>query len=272
MPTYAYVLFVALAISWVVRNKSKLLSIKHSFGGIVGDPLRVRGDGSLSLEQRWAVGAGADLALRNVAFLDALPTGLPNSRELLAEWWGIETREDALDMLRHLVKQGHRADYQQVVSILRSQPEARQNAVVEQTAIDYDLPDLVDTYESVLAARSLLDRDGLLRAEVPLPSILAWDLGRLINICRWCYDVGLLSEQECWSHMLPAASVLQREYGSWSELSLAYLTGFVVWKGGEPGPEYDLLKSNRALLLSDARSPWQQLAWWPDATGELVRA
>jgi hypothetical protein len=272
MPTYTYLFLAALALSWIVRNKSRLLSITHTLGAILGDPLRFKGGAGLSIEQRWALAAGADLAVRNGQFLDALPTGLLNAHEILSSWWGIESREEALDMLRQLANEGHRASYQRIVTLMRGQSERQQRAQIERLALDIELPELVETFESLLAARGVLVADGLLPADAAPPSLLAWDLGRLINICRWCFDVGWLSEDECWRHILPAAHALQREYDSWSELSTAYVMGFVLWKGGDAGLEYGVLKDDRKLLLSDPRSPWRQLAWDPVALGELVRA
>ncbi|MEY4513966.1 MAG: hypothetical protein RLZZ450_6088 [Pseudomonadota bacterium] len=273
MPTYAYFAFVVVAISWIVRNKARLLSIQRAIGGILGDPLRFKGDTALSSEQRWAIAAGADLAVRNGQFLDALPTGLTHAHEILSTWWGIESREDALDMLRHLAREGHRASYQQVVTLVRGQPESQQRALIERVAFDIEQPELAETFETLLASQRLLVDDGLLAADAAPPNLLAWDLGRLINICRWCFDVGWLSEEECWRHILPAADALQREYDSWSELSTAYVMGFVMWKGGDPDLEYGVLKSDRKLLLSDARSPWKRLAFSPVLLGgELARA
>lgn len=268
MPTYGYVMLVLVAISWFFQNRTKLRSIKHQVDSVLGDPLRFQNDDSLSREQRWALAAGADLALRNAQFLDTLGTGLPNSREILAEWWGIYTRENALEMLHYLANEGHRAAYRLVGTIMR-EPEAKRRGLVERRAVEAGQDDLVETYESMVAARELLVDDELIAAGAALPSILSWDLGRLINICRWCYDVGMLSEEECWQHILPAARALQREYGSWGELSTGYLMGFAVWQSGNPGVEYGLLKSDRAMLLTDARSPWVQLAW---ETGEAARA
>jgi hypothetical protein len=273
MPTYAYFAFVVVAISWLLRNKSRLLSFKRTVDGILGDPLRFKGETGLSTEQRWTLAAGADLAVRNGQFLDALATGLPHSHEILSTWWGIESREDALDMLRHLAREGHRASYQQVVTLVRGQPEYAQRALIERVAADIEQPELAETFESLLASMQLLVGDGLLAADASPPSLLAWDLGRLINICRWCFDVGWLSEEECWRHMLPAADALSREYDSWSELSTAYVMGFVMWKGGDPDLEYGVLKSDRKLLLSDARSPWQKLAFSAELVGgQLARA
>lgn len=269
MPPHVYFLLAATALFWIVRNRAK---ISLRFRALFGDALRFQGGSGLALDQRWAIAAGADLALRNFEFLDALPTGNPLTRQLLTEWWGIDTREDALEMLRFLGQEGHRAPYQKVVAILGSRPEAMQRTLLAQIAAEHAQPVLIETYEAMLGAQRVLVEDGVLAADAALPSILAWDLGRLINICRWCYDVELLRQHECWKYMLPAANALQREYNSWGELSTAYLMGLLVWKGGERAADYELCKYNRKLLLTDARSPWRQLAWAPQAVGELAHA
>jgi Protein of unknown function (DUF1266) len=247
MSVCAYVMLALAAAAFGYQHRDTLRAL-------FGEPLRLKRDGSLGAAESWAIAAGADLAQRNRQYLDSLPSGLAEPSRILFEWWGISSRDQALAAIRDLASGGHRSTYQSLVNVISTQPAAHHVSVLA------DNPELQAAYGAVRGAVELLRTDGLLGA-ADAPSMLAWDLGRLINICRWCFDVNLLTARECWAYVLPAAAALQAEYRSWGELSTGYLLGFLIWKGGEPDVEYELLKANRELLLRDARSPWQQLPW-----------
>ena len=60
-------------------------------------------------------------------------------------------------------------------------------------------------------------------------SLLGWDYGRYICLCRWGYLVGWLNEQEAWEKIMPAAELLQKSFSSWEDLGRNYLIGRLFW-------------------------------------------
>lgn len=59
--------------------------------------------------QKWYLATGAILSVRNRENFDQLSSNLPVSevRLLLYDWWGVSTREDALDTLKRLKRELH---------------------------------------------------------------------------------------------------------------------------------------------------------------------
>ena len=89
--------------------------------------------------------------------------------------------------------------------------------------------------------------------------IIAWDLGRLINVARLGYSAGYLPDHEALTIIMTAARALQAAFRSWRELSDNYLLGYSVSQGGA---EVDQGRAAQAAWLCDGEdSPWQLIPW-----------
>jgi hypothetical protein len=89
--------------------------------------------------------------------------------------------------------------------------------------------------------------------------LLAWDYGRLINVGRFCYTAGYLSEGLVWERIMVVARRLQMSYTSWEELGQQYGLGWQYWKNGQ-ALQTRQLKAQQ-WLLTNPNSPWIQLSW-----------
>lgn len=58
---------------------------------------------------------------------------------------------------------------------------------------------------------------------------LAFDLGRVISLCRWGYVAGYFTEEEAFRMMLPAAVRIQQNYKSWDDFVESYFVGRKFW-------------------------------------------
>jgi Protein of unknown function (DUF1266) len=70
--------------------------------------------------------------------------------------------------------------------------------------------------------------DSLLKDEGDRVHIV-WNYSRAVNVARWGYGATLLSEDETWNIIVPAAQRLQLAFASWQELGLAYLAARTRW-------------------------------------------
>jgi hypothetical protein len=62
-------------------------------------------------------------------------------------------------------------------------------------------------------------------------STLAWDMGRLVNIARWSYDLEYITEIEAWGAIYVAYEQVLKMYGHWQEFANGYLLGRAMWGG-----------------------------------------
>jgi hypothetical protein len=201
----------------------------------------------LRAAQLWALAAGANLARLNGSSLTSLHTGrLPMvSRRILRVWWGVVDRMTLRNALERLAAKGHRAQFAELHALLG--------------AAALSLEGRVALRRAGLLGRPVVEFVRRNHARFKNGDLVAWDFCRLINVARYGYSAGYLPEEEAWGAILAAARVLQREYGSWAELSENYLLGFSYWQEG--GAPDRWLAEAADWLAESPESPWRNLRW-----------
>lgn len=92
------------------------------------------------------------------------------------------------------------------------------------------------------------------------PDMLIWDYGRIINLCRGCYDAGYLDAEFALDTIVNCGAVLKKTYSSWRHLSLSYQFTRFIWKGFDDELFIEGLAAMEMLLMN-AGSPWVTLGW-----------
>ncbi len=83
----------------------------------------------------------------------------------------------------------------------------------------------------------------------------AWDMGRMVNIARYCYDCGYLTESKAWEYILHAGRVSESCYIRWEDFGKAYVIGRAIW-GGENINMYTTMTTYESLK-DHKDSPWK---------------
>ena len=202
----------------------------------------------------WALGCGAVLMERNGVRHDTLATcpiakpGISNLRKLLDDWWGIRTKKDLLDILAWLEKEGHRKGFDRTVAKVTSLSDEQFEAIMNNPNYDKE------TLHEVQVARKYGKKLGH-------KSITAWDYSRYIFLCREGYTLGLLSEEEAWDKIMPAARKLQKTFNSWEELGCNYLIGRQYWSYKQTVDNGELYDDAVQRLMDMPSSPWNKYPW-----------
>jgi hypothetical protein len=197
----------------------------------------------------WALLACSVLFERNGYRHDTLGAGpatkenVVKVRKLLDEWWEVKSAKDLASTLTWLDKEGHRADFEKF---------GRQLGKLSARELEKKLD----------AAKDDDDRASMKFAAENWPrtgkkSILGWDLGRYVGLCRWGYAAGYLTEDEAWQRIMPVAERLQKTFTSWEDLAENFCLGREFWK---PGDNEDTLKASEKLS-KDEKSPWKTTPW-----------
>jgi hypothetical protein len=77
-------------------------------------------------------------------------------------------------------------------------------------------------------------------------------------IARLCYDAKYITEQEAWEYIDAAYEQAQKTFQSWEELAKSYVIGRFIWKGKDADDDIQVIAED---LVSNAKSPWTQVAW-----------
>jgi hypothetical protein len=96
-------------------------------------------------------------------------------------------------------------------------------------------------------------------------TILAWDLGRNISLCRWGYQVGFLTEDEAWEKIMYYARKIQSLYNSWDEYGNDYYLGRVYWASGS-GEEIRYMLQTDPLHKRLVTGFWNNIDWYTKLT------
>ncbi len=204
--------------------------------------------------QAWALACAAVLAEYNGHRHDLLEeqitdeNGLAETKKLLDEWWGITSRKELLASLRSMEIRGHRAGFQKILNVVKSLPPEQINDYMARNCL---------TSESLRDFRVVLKY----KDQVPEAGILAWDLSRLIMLCREGYALGWLTEEEAWTRIMAYARALQANYHSWEELGRNYLIGREYWSATQTRKSGERMRDAYRRLIEAPGSPWNRLPW-----------
>ena len=209
---------------------------------------------SLRDQHARALAYGGILSAVNGESLDELALGPVTdeirraNQAMLAEWWEVKSREDFLATLAWIENGGHRKEFRELRWRLESVPV--EHLMREIFKDQKDIRGLGRRFVVAQVLRASR-RKGL--------DIAAWDFGRYINLCRWGYLSGYVTEQEAWARILPVARFLQSSFASWDEFADDYFLGRAFWSVDQAENTGDLhRKAYRDLI---AQGKWTQESW-----------
>ena len=202
-----------------------------------------------------ALNYGAILATFNGEFWNSLATGanyeprlanknsksrereIKKAKASLTDWWGIDSRESAIRTMDELRDIGHRSEFKPVL--------ASKKKLMKHDNLQEALPLFIKkewwTPDELVEVASVID-----------PT--SWDMGRLVNVVRWCFSYGYISEEEAWGYIEHAAEVCGNIYEDWADFANGYVIGRAMWGGLDESLEDTM--DNVIDLLADDESPW----------------
>ncbi len=205
--------------------------------------------------QQWAIACGALLfatnghgihSLAGQAITEANKSAQAKS---IYQWWRIRTREDLLAQLQYLKNGGgHDGLWQTYVKVKRGEIKPDQAAVLAQDLINGSYKErmqIVRQYDDKLGSRGLS----------------TWDNCRYINLVRWGYLLGFVSEKEAYDLIMPIADRIQKSCNSWQQMNDEYLIGRKFWSLAQWKEDQENNDRIVKLLLTQKTSPWATLPW-----------
>jgi hypothetical protein len=183
-----------------------------------------------------------------LAGVAATPESIATAKNVFAQWWGINSRDDLLQMLGWLQFEGHRKEFDELghyVTAMTDVQFARATIALQASPENLHRVQVVRQYYSQLGSKS----------------ILAWDLVRYVSLCRWGYLAGYISDTEAWDRIMPAALRLQQTFASWQDMQTDFLIGREFWsmsQSMQTGPVYRDLYER---FLRETDSPWNLNPW-----------
>ena len=219
--------------------------------GSDGWTINKTGDGKLDAAQLRLLAFGAPMLVyndENVDSIDCPAEDVESIRSTIESWWNVTDHESTLEIVKWLLEEGHHADADEALKELRK----RGLAGISQEERDDEESKIGDV---CLIAESMDENGWCPGGQMP-GSVIAWDLVRVVNLGRWAYLCGYLTEDEMWQIMQLAADTALEYFSSWEEYGMSFVMGRGVWHGDPDDSEtaYEIV----SLLLKDNESPWKE--------------
>lgn len=258
----AIVVYVICLVVRIIRKSVK--AIRHVRLGV-----RTKEDASLSADSVRAIAVGALYAYQQGGYTDVLYPDIEESRlnTLLTEWWGIDSREGAIETLNYLCN----APSQQILPFVYAAYKTSDKDEVSKMIMDYasryedaedafrSIADKVDTQSRNLKEQiKELVNEGIISSDEDIKKlgVIAWDAGRLNLVARASLQKGYISNEECLECVNHAYAMAQSVgFNSWKDFANSYMLGRTLWNG-------DCNMSGLAQdLLTQPNSPWVRYEW-----------
>lgn len=169
----------------------------------------------------------------------------------IQESWGIEDREDLLNILQSLSEGGrHNLKYLWMRLILITFPGKSPEQIREF---------LGWSYRKQLYYTVMRDNYALTQSMV---HIQAWDLGRATSLIRWGFQAAYLTEAEAWNLLVFFGRQIQDQYSSWEDYGNAYSYGRILW-GSQQGKMEEYRKETLDIVkrFSAPGGLWRRVEW-----------
>lgn len=235
-----------------------------SFGNDDEQPrLQLNPASTLTTRQQWAIACGADLAMLNGQFLNDVTTGFSKTecRQLLSQWWDIDSKEELLEMIEWLFTEGHRIQYDLIWQAMNSiSMKETKEFLREHVATNEEEAELA--LHRLRNMRDALERFQEQKLIAPdfQPEMLIWDYARVINLSRGGVDAGYISKEEALEIIDRCIEPIRKMYSSWKQLSVSYQFARYVWSDLEEDDCKEMME-NMEILLTDPESPWVKMKW-----------
>jgi hypothetical protein len=178
--------------------------------------------------------------------------------ETLRRDWSVTTREEFLQNLEQVENTGNAGGLRYIKAVVNEVMREKQDFSVK-TMSKYQLEAYQYNRLKFIVANWNQYKDR---------TIMAWDLGRCISLCRWGYQAGFITEAEAWEKIMYYAQKLQLFYNSWEEYGYDYFMGRVFWASGF-GEETDYFRKTEPVYrrLTGEYGYWNSLKWYTRLTG-----
>ena len=168
-------------------------------------------------------------------------------RDTLECSWGIESREEALEMLESLLKGRHSEQFKKDYEVIKIHGTDGYFACAGDPLFDED--EIEDFETAKEACGEILELSA--QAE-NCTSLYAWDLDRIGLLARTLSHAGYITTDEAFDWLKKAGAKAAETFATWEDYIVSILLGRALHLGAAQEPfamAYDLLTENRSLFV-----------------------
>ncbi|MFT9819170.1 DUF1266 domain-containing protein [Lysinibacillus sp. NPDC056185] len=199
----------------------------------------------LPKEKQHLLAYGANLALYRTDSPRILPIDVDNEtlREVLSSYWDVNNSLEAIETLEWLLTEGHRTRFGQLHMALKA----------GQSFSEEEVGKSQECFEA--AQEAMMKKLSFTKSDFErVDTIAAWDFDRAVNVARWSYIVGYITEEQTWSYITRAADAGSHAFQSWKDYFISFAFGRAI---AYEGDIYDIIWNGKELL-DEKDSIWNE--------------
>lgn len=213
-------------------------------------------DWHLTADQQRAINIGAINSEQTMYYCDSLETGdYPKTvASKLSSFYDICDIDTAHETLYWFMDEGHRHAYEKIkVLFASSMINGWRNKL---NMDDTDIDTVITHLSNLDSAFQVVIDNGFIKDKAAFGDIdiMAWDMGRLVNVTRACVDCGYITADEAWPIIAAAYANCKDIYENWEQFAQGYIVGRAMW-GGNNMTLLGII-SITEKLKADSESPW----------------
>lgn len=202
---------------------------------------------TLPKEKQHLLAYGANLSLYRSESprILAVKVDYETLKEGLSASWDVSNTEEAVQTLEWLLTEGHRTRYDQLLIALKAGQSFSEDEVGKSQ-------ECYETAQEVIMKKLSFTTSDFDQID----TIAAWDFDRAVNIARWSYILGYLTEEQAWGYIERAADAASQLFESWKDYFISFAFGRAI---AYEGDIYDILW-NGQKLLNEKDSIWNEFS------------
>lgn len=205
-------------------------------------------------QKRWYLAQGAIIQYQNnEGYALVSKIGKNDLTQMMKDSWDAYDHDSSVKTILWLENEGHRKQFEsliQTIDLMRSRHAGSYTLAKEEYMLQASKNGLKSDY--------VVDWSWDHRNLKGIPSLYAWDYMRLVNVVRYSYTLGYITEDEAWQYMVPAGKKMQRTFPSWVDASNNYILGRQFWSWDD---DQSYVEDIRNYLLVSETSPWVKVPW-----------
>lgn len=202
---------------------------------------------SIPKEKQHLLAYGANLSLYRSESPRILQVKIDSEtlKEGLSSAWDVSNTEEAVQTLEWLLTEGHRAKYDQLLLALQA----------GQSFTEEEVGKSLECYKS--AQEAMMKKLTFTESDFNrVNTMAAWDFDRAVNIARWSYILGYLTEEQAWGYIERAADSASHIFQTWKDYFVSFAFGRAI---AYEGDIYDIIWNGKELL-KDEGSIWNEFS------------
>lgn len=242
-------IFVALAAFLTITSCGKKEPVSETGATESVKEEKVK-KGELSKEQQNLLVFGAILGTGNDMTVDRLePEAYKDaSINVLNSAWDANETASAKETIEWLLTEGDRSS--------KDESELTGDellAKMKEENVPAELEEYSELYNDV--KKNLIDNYGYTEEQINnIKTISAWDYDRLVNLARFSFYAGYITEDEMWAYIKRGADAAKNDYANWND----YFAGFVLGRALAYGRPFSESQDTANKLLKNDKSVYKE--------------